>query len=377
MARNWTYIVTNLLGTQQLGEVTNARSRTLNFPLNRIPTAGFTIPGNHYLAQYFVDPTWDGLLKVYCDQQLVFCGPVVSSDDQYDASVQMQMITVAASGPMWRLGFKLLGRDATGLSLASVASPVDVVILAEFVLAGANADWPTHPTSSSPYTGITLGSATTSGVTGSAGPYFFKPASDAIAELAVGAYDFEVSPVEPIGVGLVWPHIGDLNLQPRIGLNSATVQPSAVFEFGTSSANLASYGRNIDRSQMATLGFIQQPAASDHSGTLYSVDDTAEGTRGRFEALIDDGGVQWNNLRQELADKNVAVRKQARQLVSITCRPNAQPQLFNGLSVGDDFKLYMKLNENFVLQAISRAWGIQLDIDQNGNETQTIAVVPQ
>src|SRR5205807_619694 len=100
------------------------------------------------------DQTWDGMLKVYDNGTLRFVGPIVSSDDQYDDQLQMQMVTVTASGPMWRLGFKLLGKDPNGYLAGSVASPADVSGIVAFILAAANADWPTHATSSSPYTGI-------------------------------------------------------------------------------------------------------------------------------------------------------------------------------------------------------------------------------
>lgn len=362
MTHQWKYVLTDLLGTQ-LGEVTNASDRVLSLPLNGLPTAGFGIPSNHYLAPYLEDPSWDGLLKVYRDGTLVFCGPVVTSDDQSAGSGQT--IKVTASGPLWRLGFRLLGTDAAGWSLGTAAAPLDLGFIAQQMLATANAGG---------YTGISAGTLVASSP-GAAGQFFMQPIDQSIVTLSTGAasFDFEIAPVEPTNIGLGWPHIGTFNCVPLIG----TLKSNAIFEFGTTRANLTAYGNTIDRTKLLTHGYINQPAATDHSGILTSTDAAAEATRGRFEGVVDDGGVQWDSLRQALVDKNVQVRKQARRLVSLKPVQNCPgPIPLVDFIVGDQIRARIQTNRLSLLDVTVRVWALNFIIDASGNEDCEIVTTP-
>jgi hypothetical protein len=128
----------------------------------------------------------------------------------------------------------------------------------------------------------------------------------------------------------------------------------------------------IDRSQLATKGYIQQPAASDHTGTLSYVDAAAETARGRFEALVDDGGVQWDVLRTELVQGNVNMRTQARHTVSFTPAPNASPSPLTDYLVGDQVRARIIYNSKVRLDAMMRIWGITFNLDAQGNETPSL-----
>lgn len=372
----WTFVLTDLLGAQ-LGELTGADSRIVTFPLNRMPTASFVIPTDHRLANYLIDADWEGLLKCYRNGVLRFIGPIVGSDDQWDSSVGVQRLAVNAASPMWRLGFRLLGVTPYGWGQGTAAAPVDLGLIAHDMLDDANLGNAGFVSSvADTFTGISKGTRPGSGMaSGAAGTYYFKPVADAIAELsaAVNGFDYEVAMQEPVGGSVLWPEIGKLNIYNVLG----TTKPGIHFEFGTTKANLTGYGRTLDRSAKATLGYIQQPAASDHSGTLFAKDDATETTDGRFEAVVDDGGTEWNTLRQDIVNQNVAIRKKAREIVSIQPHPNASPSVFDDYIVGDIVPVTLVVNSRTLLNGNVRIWGATFNIDKEDNETQTLQTIPQ
>lgn len=372
----WIFVITDLLGNQ-LGELTRADSRVVTFPLNRMPTASCVIPTDHALAPYLIDENWEGLMKCYRNGVLRFVGPVVGSDDQWDSSVGVQRLAVTAAGPIWRLGFRLLGPTPYGWAQGSAAAPIDLGLIAHNMLDDANIGNTGFVASvANPFTGISKGTRPMTGMaTGAAGLYNFKPVADAIAELsaAVNGYDYEVAMQEPFDIGNHWPEIGKLNIYNVLG----TTKPNVNFEFGTTKANLTSYGRTLDRGQKATLGYIQQPAASDHTGTLTAVDNATEATDGRFEALVDDGGTEWDTLRQDIVNQNINIRKKARNIVSIQPRPNAVPSVFDDYIVGDIVHVTLVVNSRTLLNGNVRIWGVTFNIDKEDNETQTLQTIPQ
>jgi hypothetical protein len=138
---------------------------------------------------------------------------------------------------------------------------------------------------------------------------------------------------------------------------------------------VTSYGRQIDRSQLCNFGWIEQPAVSDYSGILTSQDAASQAARGVYMALIDNGGVEWDVLRQALADANVAIRKQARQVVTFTPKPNATPSPLDDYIVGDQVRARIVVNGVSWLDAMMRVWGITFALDNQGNETPTLELI--
>lgn len=363
----WEFHLTDLLG-EELGELTDVNTRAVVLPLNQLPTASFKIPVMHPLSPYLSDPTWDGLVKAYRTSSagvrtLAFHGPVVSTEEVGDSSGP-PMIAVSASSAMWRLNYRLLGTSSAGWTKGNASTTFDLTQIVESALDDSNA---------SGYTGIEFGGASTT-EQGAAGTYYMKPTLQAIAEISVGinAFDFEVAPCEPTPVAhQFWPQIGTLNAVALIGTN----RPDAIFEFGTTKANVTSYNRQLDRTNLLNQAWINQPSATDHSGILASNDATSIATRGLFEGLVDDGGTTWDVLRQAIADQNVAVRKQARQLVSFVPFLNASPEPLVDYIVGDVIRLRLIVNGVTRIDGTLRVWGISFAIDDNGNETPTLTTI--
>lgn len=357
-------MLTDLAGTV-LGEITNATARQVVLPLNRVPTAAFQVNADHYLAPYLQDDTWDGLVKCYRDNTLRFIGPVVSSNEAFDGN--SQTIQVAAASPLWRLTYRLLGTSTAGYHIGDASTTFDLGTIAQQMLTDANA---------AGYTGISSGT-TVASTNGSVGTWFYKDMLSSLAEIATanGAFDWEVAPTEPTNVGQAWPRIGLLNCVPLLG----TSKPNAIFEYGTDAnpANVVAYSRQIDRSQMCNSGFIQQPARADYGGVLTSTDATSIATRGLFQAMIDDNGVQWDILRQALADLNVAIRKKARSVLAFTPATNANVQPFNDYIVGDQVRVRL-INPhlgNTIIDGMLRVWGITFAIDDQENEDVQLELI--
>lgn len=361
----WEFYLSDLSGNV-LGELTNAKSRSVTLGLNQMPTASFTLPVMHPMSPYLSNDDWDGLLKCYRvssggSRSLQFHGPVITSNEIGDASGPPS-ISVTASSPLWRLGFRTLGTSPTGWSKGDATTTFDLTEIAFQILADANAEG---------YTGIQAGTRTTT-EQGAAGTYYIKPALQALAEISTGlnSFDFEVVPTEPTNVGQAWPQIGTFNALSVIGVN----RPDSIFEFGTTKANVTSYTRQLDRTNLLTRAYINQPAATDHSGVLASSDAAAESVRGVFSGLVDDGGTTWNVLRQAIADENVMVRHKARQLVTILPYVNAKPEPLVDYFIGDFVRFRIYVSNLPRLDASLRVWGITFGIDDNGNETPTLTV---
>lgn len=361
LPHSWRFILTDLSGGV-LGEVTNAHNRTVNLPLNQVPTAGFTIPNNHYLAPYLLNYQWDGLLKCYRDNVLRFCGPIVGSNEAFD-DVGNQSVAVNAAGALWRLSYRLLGTTPTGWALGTTGTTYDLAYIAQQMLAAGNV---------AGYTGISSGTQGTT-TQGSAGTFWFQDVLTSLANLSTGynSFDFEVAPTEPTNVGQAWPQIGLLNTVPLLG----SVKPNAIFEYGTTKANIANYTRQIDRSQIATKGYMEQPAVADYSGVLTYTDTASETVRGRFEALIDNGGVQYDTLRNALLQENITVRKVARQVVNFVPVMNAVPSPLDDYIVGDQVRARINVYGVNIMDAIMRVWGINFTIDDQNNESVALQLI--
>jgi hypothetical protein len=257
----------------------------------------------------------------------------------------------------------MLGTIPAGWSLGNSVTSYDLGYIAQQMLIAAN---------SVGYTGIDNGS-TSASTNGSAGVYWFKDVLSAIGDASTGlnSFDFEVAPTEPTNVAQAWPRIGIFNAANLIG----AARPEAIFEYGTTKGNLTAYTRQIDRSNLCTKGYIQQPAVSDHTGVLTAEDTAAEAIRGKFEALVDDGGTSWDVLRQDLVNANVQVRKQARQVVTVTPQPNVSPTAFTDFIVGDQIRARIYNDGYSILDAMMRIWGITFNEDQQGNEQMSLELI--
>lgn len=369
----WSFVLTDLQGVQ-IGEVGNADSRKVDLPLMNAPSATFTIPLYHALANTVL--TTECLLKVYRKDPntgantLAFHGPVVSVEEVGDNL--SQSISVTAAGPFWRLGKRII--PGSLVRTTGVTFTGDLGSIAQTIVTSCN---------STGFTGIWPGSLTAS-ISGTAGPYFLKNAAEAIAELAQGisSFEYDVQPTEPVNRAAAFPQIGLLNCAPVIG----TTKPDVIFEYGSTRANVASYNHQVTRDGLLTRAFISVsgwPDSLDLDATthlplhdLIQRDATTEqGTRGVFEEVVADGGIIDDGLRTSLADYHLLIRKQPRQIVTFVPVVNAKPSPFTDYSLGDQVRCRAVVKGSVRFDAMFRVYGMSFEIDPLGNEACSLTLV--
>lgn len=367
---SWQFILTDLQGVT-LGEITGAKDRTVTLPHLRVPTASFQVPLWHPRAIDIL--SGDTLLKCYRKDQLgvnklVFHGPILSVEENGDTAAQS--IAVTATGPLWRLTKRFLGVSKVGFGDGTATALKDLGLIAHDILDTINGV-------SGGYTGISKGTLAAS-TNGAVGPWYLKNAAEAIAELSAGinSFDYEVAPTEATNVAQPWPQIGLLNIAPLIGAQ----KPDAVFEYGTTRANVAAYQRQISRDAMINDAIISVSGWPDGAGAadlLHSVDATSKANRGLFEDVVNDAGVIDDTLRQKIADEHIKYRKNPREIVTFTPATNARPAPFSDYIVGDWVRARAVVRGIVRFDAMFRIWGMSFKLDQNGNENLDLQLVQE
>jgi hypothetical protein len=361
----WQFILTDLNGGV-IGELRNAAERKIVLPHQRIPTCAFRIPLWHPYADTLMND--DNMVKAYRTdpitgiRRLVFHGPVVNAEETGE---QQQTIQVSAAGPYWRLMRRFIGKNKAGVAFATQ----DLGLTAHSVLDIANGE---------DYTGIAKGTRVNS-INGTYGPVWVKNAAEAIAELSAGLNSFEIgfTTTEAVQVGGVggWPKIAEMHLAPIIGIT----RPDAIFEYGTTRANVASYTRKSDREGRANRAIISVagwPDAPELGHDLIVRQDNASiAAAGLHEAVVSDGGVIDDALRTSIADFHITLRKNPRQQITFKPARNARPAPLVDYNVGDTVRARAVVRGNTRFDALFRIWGITFDVDQNGNENAELELV--
>lgn len=359
-------IVTDLSGVTQ-GEVRLASSRKVGLQHIGVGSAGFVVPITSPLASTLLDT--DTLVKVYYidpstfTKTLVFNGPTVSAEESADGT--SNTIAVTCADPLWRLSRRVVPGSMTKTGISR--GPDDLGAIARSLLDDVNAV---------SFTGVSKGSLTNS-ISGVYKVPPLKNAAEALAELhaGVGSFEFILRPTEPTNVGGSggWPQLATLDIAPVIG----AARPDAVFEYGTTRANIGSYSRQIDRSQLLTRGIVSVegwPTGTTKDLVIHD-DPTASATRGLFDDVIPDGGITDDALRASLVDFHLAIRKQPRQQITFRPAVGASPHPFTDYNLGDSVRARAVLGGTVRFDTTVRIWGISVETDQNGTESVELTLV--
>lgn len=362
------HILTDLNGNVH-GEADTASEQKVVIPHMRVPSASFSLPLDHYLADTVMNT--DCLLKTYridpivSTKTLAFHGPVVSSEEA--SSGDGQGIAVVAAGPYWRLGYRFVGKTKAGFALG-MPTPIDLGLAAHNILDTTNAE---------AFTGISKGSRSAV-TTGGFGPWWLKNVAEGIAELHVGVNSFEyvVDPTEPTDVGGVggWPQIGSMRIASLIG----SARPDCVFEYGTERPNISEYSRAVTREGQMNRGIVSVSGWPDGAGVadLITRTDSASVTaRGLFEAVVPDAGVTDATLRQSIADFHLIYRKNPKQVVLFKPSVGSLLTPLVSYSPGDTVRGRAMVNGVTRFDASFRVWGITMSTDANGVETTELELV--
>lgn len=388
----WSFIVTDLNGVVQ-GELTRASSRKIALPHLRVPSASCVIQLEDPLAAILSNT--DCLLKCYRTdgntgtKTLAFHGPVVSAEE--NGGEQGHTLAVTAAGPFWRIAKRLIpaSKLQSGVQFGSAGSTQVLGQIAHDIISNVNGE---------NYTGISpngsgMQTATTQGWVGK---WFLKNAAEGIAELAAGlnTFEFRVNPAEAAASGGVggWPTIGTFQTAQALGQS----RPDAIFEHGTTRANVGSYTRTVTRDGILTnalvsvsgwpdsierdaagvekYGLVQRAGASPVVPPAAPT-SAAITARGLFEEVIDDGGVLDGALRSQMADYHILIRQQPRQTIVFNPAPNARPAPFVDYVVGDTVRARAVVAGTLRFDALFRIWGLSFEVDENGNENVSLELV--
>lgn len=355
----------------QHGELTQSDARRVQLPYMRSAAINFALPLWHDLGNTVMDT--DCLVKSYRTdpitntKTLAHVGPVVSAEEVADETTQT--IAVVVADPLWRLTKRLIPGSLAKAGIGyGLITPQDLGAMAHQILTEVNAV---------NYTGVSPGTLTNT-ITGSIGPIWLKNAAEQINELHAGlnSFEYDLDYVEPVSVGGTggWPKLANMNIAPSFG----SVKDDAVFEYGTTKANVAAYSRSKDRTTLLTRGICSVAGWPDGAGTFdlrikptagaATLADAAVIARGLFEETINDAGVTDNSLRDTLIDFHLSLRNQPRQIITFRPVPNARPAPFVDYNVGDTVRCRAVVRGSVRFDAYFRIWGINFDIDANGNE---------
>lgn len=360
------YVLTSLSGTV-LGEILNPRERALALSLNRIESASCRVPLNNPMGAAMGDSS-EKLLKAYRDHGSgfglpKFVGPVLTSEEDVDYT--SQTVQINAVSPLWRLNKRLLGTTKEGIAFGTQATPMEIVAIGKAIVDMANTQ---------EFTGIrTDGTFVASSPANMSwvGPYWLKPAAEALAELtaSVNSFDFTLSYVEPIFQDPNWPTLCYMNFSPLIGVQ----RPNAVFEYGVGANNLTGYNRQVSREGMMTQGFTAYP--SNEQEPRMKEDAAARALRGLYQDVVPDGGVNNDAVRDAILQEHLYYRAKPREVITLKVAMNSDVVALRDFAIGDYVKATARVAGSLRFDAMFRVWGITFNADENGNEKVELELV--
>ena len=358
---SWSLLLARLDGTT-LGEVDNASGRQLSFPLNRIPTGQFTVRLDHPLAGELIEG--DALIKVYqrtdAGSALRMVGEVTSVEEVADEGNPGSLAVTFAEAGMFRLSHRLVGKTANGVSYGTALAPLDRGEIARQVIEAANTE---------ANTGVRIGTITAS-ANGFVGPWYYKPVSEAIAELSatLDGFDYRFDPVEPVpGANM---KVSEFHAAGALG----AARQDAIFEFGVGRRNIKSIRRQVSRDGLMTRGYHLPPGFPETSDPVVSSEDlTATTARGLHEGLVT-SDLTVADLRAALVQEHVQIRKQARQL--ITFEPTATASGFNvDYAVGDVVTARAVVGGSIRFNGLFRVYGVDAELSDTGLASYALTLV--
>ena len=363
----WQFVLANRSTGAAIGEVTDASDRSINFGLSTMNSASFKINVEHPLASSLLDD--EPLVLIYSKPSgattgtlMMVCEIVTVEEAVKDGSATIA-VTLAEAG-YFRLQRRLIGRtNATAaFSSGTVAVPVSRATAAAAVIDEVNAaffGWGS---------GVTKGTMTAGGTT-VAGPWYFKPAMEALIDLAFASdgFDFVFDPVLPTA-GIVASF--------RCALNIGSAKPEAIFEYGTGQRNVIEYKRQVTRDSLVTDAYVLPDGYPDNTAGAVSYVGSSTGhfERGSWEAAIP-SDLTSALSRDSLANQHVALRFRPRQRIEFVPGANA-PVYGVDYSVGDTVTARAEHPSNAIrFNAAFRVYGAAVSLSDEGLERVALTLL--
>lgn len=380
----WRWVLTDWAGASY-GELTNVAERKLGITLNGLPTAGGRVRLNNRHAPTLLDLVCR--LKIYRNNILYFHGPVVTAEE--NAAGEGGTIAFTAAGAQWRLLKRLLGKSVdadgkgVGYSLATAGAQTDLSSMVKNIVDTVHGD--TSFTLLERYTNIKTDAAwVTASSNGFVGPWYFKPALEAITEISslLGGPDVEFRPVEPTtdANGVT---IAELK---AVGFQGAA-QAGVIFEYGVGLRNMSGYRRPrgidglLNRAHSLPQGFPD--VAVPGQLPISNVQDASASLAayGAMEAMVT-GDLTVDALRQILVDEHVRIRRAPREQIIFTPKKdtgyvyNPVPVLPHEFAVGDIVNARAAVDGVVRFNATMRVYGVSFSLDAEGGEMMEVTVTP-
>lgn len=352
----WRFFLSDWDGVE-LGELVDAHDRVVNRSLNGISSARFTLRGDHPLA-YSVD-TKNLLLRCYDHSNVLrFHGAVRTVEDVVEGNDFSITCTFADAGII------LDGRfDST----ISIFHPTQDTGRAAWLVAKQRQD---HATKHGILMGLQADAASGSTVPWQEEPYMH--ALQTIVELSESAagFDWYIEPIERTLDGSD-PVIGSWVSDGVVG----TTKPNAIYEWGTGTNNVRGWRRTKDWTKLLNLGLniTGDRDPDDSSGAAVQIqqqDATSITEFGVQFDVVESFGIEDPGLRQELVDAHVAVRANPRKIYTLTPTSSLVSVPVFGVDyyLGDLVTFRAKHGINTLFDGLVRVYGVEITIDDNGQE---------
>ncbi len=354
------------VGNRQ-GEIINAADRKFTFALNRPQTVEFKLDITNPLLSTILTNK-GGMLTLYRDNTLVMT--CEATNIRLVRSKTDRALSCVFTETMWpRLTGVLIGASPAGVSpsgdkTAVCWSQINTFNgVAAFIGIGG--------------TGLSSGTVTNAGVSGTWGPYYWKPLMEFISELSLTAsgFDFWQNPVVPAPAALNNIQTGTFNAAPLRGSS----KPNVAFEFGTGTrSNVKSYEYVADTSAMATYFYALPPDYPNNAKleTVVAANASGSAIYGYRQALVPTD-ITTTSLRQTLVNEHAAVRGAPRQVYMFQPQPGTSssdgvPRFKVDYDLGDIIKGRVKDFGVTLLDAQVRVYGAAVEPDANGVENVTL-----
>lgn len=345
----WRFVLCDVAGIA-LGELT-AYDRTIDMGVSQPAVAQFRVNADDQMWPYIA--AGDTNLKVYDPyQNLVLYGPVIGDEEVAEGTGAT--VKCSASDLSWFLTKRFVGKDTTGVGTTWTAIDSGEIMMQ--VLDAANADGDT---------GIQRGFA--DAFVPRTVTYLWKRSSDVLNELGAieGSYEWALRYVDTSGGK---PAVY-LDLETTIGSDRSA---DVFFEYGTGRNNCSAYSRARTFADSATRVY-----AIGQSPTQVAVAyDAAAEYRGRLEDVLQLGDIGDFALLDALAAAHVAIRKDPRQVVSLTPAVRIGPNYGSNWFVGDVVTARVMINDVVRVNGYARIWGASVSVDTEGNTTTSVRLVP-
>lgn len=377
----WHYVLTDMEGTR-IGEILNATERKYRANLSAYSTASFQVRKDNPVLPYLFNQEEDYLLQVWQDDTLRMFGPIITSN-YVMAEGSPVSIAVSAADPAQRMVNRYWFEGATGVTPSTTpkANVADRLVEYQNNRTGTGA---TSLGIKSGNTGDLIfgGSGTYKAETGISLYTHFQ-------NLAQGfdGFDWYIEPnypPTPIGSNLHMPIIGLIRYANVIGEN----KPLVTFEHGVGKRNMRALNYLSDQTTRGNLiinisELGTEVTAANPNPYITVADESATGWRrfGLYDQIAELSGVNNVAMRTKYAEESLAVRKNKRQVLSMTSdiddHTGRVPVFGVDYGLGDTVTANAVVEGAKLFSGLVRVYAVEVSLNDAGTATYTPILVQE